>query len=77
MVREKVKDGFGCPQLLEVMKRCLYSNVEKRMDLLTLFEEMKRIERERYFAQQSLHRTYLSVDPLNLFNFSSLQPIEP
>jgi hypothetical protein len=59
------------------MKNCLYTNVEKRMDLLTLFDQMKSIEREGYFTSKSKQRTYLSEDPLNLFSFSSLEPVEP
>ncbi len=42
------------------MKKCLYTNVEKRIDLPTLFEEMKVIERERYFTSEIKQRTYLS-----------------
>jgi hypothetical protein len=59
------------------MKKCLYTNVEKRMDLLTLFDEMKAIEKERYYTSEFKQRTYLSEDPLNLFSFDTLEPIEP
>lgn len=41
LIREKVKEGFSCPNLLDVMKKCLYMNVEKRIDLASLFEQMK------------------------------------
>ena len=47
------------------------------MDLLTLFDQMRAIERESYFKSELKQRTYLSEDPLNLFSFSSLEPVEP
>ncbi len=47
------------------------------MDLLTLFDEMKAIEKERYYTSEFKQRTYLSEDPLNLFSFDTLEPIEP
>lgn len=43
LIREKIKDGFSCSKLLDVMKKCLYTNVDKRMDLSTLFDAMKAI----------------------------------
>jgi len=38
---------------------------------------MKAIEKDRYFTSKFKQRTYLSEDPLNLFSFNSLEPIEP
>ena len=46
------------------------------MDLLTLFDAMKAIEKERYYTSELKQRKYLSEDPLNLFSFNSLEPIE-
>jgi predicted transcriptional regulator len=37
LIREKIKEGFTSPKILEVMKNCLYTNVEKRIDLVTLY----------------------------------------
>ena len=51
------------------MKSCLYSNVEKRVDLVTLYEQFKRIERHEYYANEKMQRTYLSEDPLDLFSY--------
>ena len=37
LIREKIKEGFTSPKILEVMKNCLYTKVEKRIDLVTLY----------------------------------------
>ena len=77
LIREKIKEGFTSPKILEVMKNCLYTNVEKRIDLVTLYQDMKVVEKERYFANEEKQRTYLSEDPLNLFSYRTLEPTEP
>lgn len=75
LIREKLKEDFPIPRLLKVMKMCLQSKVEKRIDLITLNDEFKSIENNQYFLNHQLQKTYLSEEPMDLFSYNTVDSI--